>query len=64
MPGTSPISPAFGQANLTNCERELIHLPASVQPFGLLLVASEADLTLLQISANCDAMLELSLIHI
>jgi len=58
MPGTSPISPAFGQANLTNCERELIHLPASVQPFGLLLVASEADLTLLQISANCDAMLE------
>ncbi len=31
-------SPAFGQADLTNCERELIHLTGSVQPHGLLLV--------------------------
>ena len=28
-------SPAFGQADLTNCERELIHLAGSVQPHEL-----------------------------
>jgi light-regulated signal transduction histidine kinase (bacteriophytochrome) len=33
-------SPAFGQADLTNCERELIHLAGSIQPHGLLLVIS------------------------
>ena len=31
-------SPAFGQADLTNCERELIHLAGSIQPHGALLV--------------------------
>ena len=30
-------SPSFGQADLTNCERELIHLAGSVQPHGVLL---------------------------
>jgi PAS domain S-box-containing protein len=53
------ISPAFGQADLTNCERELIHLAASVQPYGLLLVARETDFVLLQVSGNCEAMLGL-----
>ena len=28
----------FGQADLSNCERELIHLAGSVQPHGVLLV--------------------------
>jgi light-regulated signal transduction histidine kinase (bacteriophytochrome) len=56
-----PISPAFGQADLTNCERELIHLAGSVQPYGAVLVASLPDLTLLQISANCESMLGLPL---
>jgi chemotaxis family two-component system sensor kinase Cph1 len=32
-------SPPFGQADLTNCERELIHLAGSIQPHGVLLVA-------------------------
>ena len=35
-------SPAFGQADLTNCERELIHLAGSVQPHGVLLVLDAA----------------------
>ena len=30
--------PRFGEADLTNCERELIHLPGSIQPHGVLLV--------------------------
>ena len=36
--------PAFGQADLSNCERELIHLAGSVQPHGALLVLREPDL--------------------
>ena len=50
-------SPAFGQADLTNCERELIHLAGSVQPHGALLVLREPGLRILQVSANVDALL-------
>ena len=50
-------SPAFGRADLTNCERELIHLAGSVQPHGALLVLREPDLTVLQASANTGAVL-------
>jgi PAS domain S-box-containing protein len=45
-------SPAFGQADLTNCERELIHLAGSVQPHGVLLVVEEPSLRVVQVSAN------------
>ncbi|WP_127996341.1 GAF domain-containing protein [Piscinibacter defluvii] len=50
-------SPAFGQADLTNCERELIHLAGSVQPHGLLLTLQEPALTVLQASANVAGLL-------
>ncbi len=53
-------SPAFGQADLSNCERELIHLAGSVQPHGLLLVLREADLQVVQASANCETLLGLA----
>ena len=59
MLNTPSISPAFGQADLSNCERELIHLAASVQPHGLLMVVSEPALQLMQISANCADLLGL-----
>ncbi len=52
-------SPAFGQADLTNCERELIHLAGSVQPHGLLLTLQEPALTVLQASANVAELLGL-----
>ena len=45
-------SPAFGAATLNNCEREQIHLAASIQPHGALLVLSEPDFTIVQASAN------------
>jgi chemotaxis family two-component system sensor kinase Cph1 len=45
--------PRFGQADLTNCERELIHLAGSIQPHGVLLVLREPDLRIVQTSANC-----------
>jgi two-component system, chemotaxis family, sensor kinase Cph1 len=44
--------PAFGQADLSNCEREQIQLPGSIQPHGALLVVREPDLTVVQSSAN------------
>lgn len=50
-------SPAFGQADLTNCERELIHLAGSVQPHGLLLALTEPELRIVQASANVHRLL-------
>lgn len=50
-------SPAFGQANLSNCEREQIHLAGSIQPHGALLALSETDFTIVQESANAAAFL-------
>jgi light-regulated signal transduction histidine kinase (bacteriophytochrome) len=53
-------SPAFGQATLSNCERELIHLAGSVQPHGvLLLLQAAAGLPVLQASENTAALLGL-----
>ena len=50
-------SPPFGQADLSNCERELIHLAGSIQPRGVLLVLREPALQVVQASANCEALL-------
>ena len=57
----SDASPPFGQADLTNCERELIHLAGSIQPHGLLLVVHEAEMVLLQASAGAAQALGLAL---
>ncbi|WP_203071838.1 GAF domain-containing protein [Falsiroseomonas ponticola] len=51
--------PAFGAADLSNCEREPIHLAASIQPHGALLALREPDLTILQASANAAGFLGL-----
>ncbi|MBC8069746.1 MAG: GAF domain-containing protein [Deltaproteobacteria bacterium] len=70
MPTTIPIpprgktdvahdSPAFGQADLSDCEREQIHLAGSIQPHGALLVLREGDLEVVQASANAAAFLNL-----
>ncbi len=50
-------SPPFGQADLSNCERELIHLAGSVQPHGLLLVLDPAGLVVRIASSNAAALL-------
>jgi len=50
-------SPAFGHADLSNCERELIHLAGSVQPEGVLLLLAEPDLQILQVSHNAEQLL-------
>lgn len=45
-------APEFGQADLSNCEREQIHLAGSIQPHGALLVVSEPDHVIIQASDN------------
>ena len=37
-----------GQINLTDCDREPIHVPEAIQPHGLLLLLERADLTVLR----------------
>lgn len=53
-------SPAFGRADLSNCEREQIHLAGSIQPHGALLVLGEPDHIVIQASANATAFLKLN----
>ncbi len=53
------MAPAFGTADLSNCELEQIHLAGSIQPSGALLVVSEPDQTIIQASANAAAFLGL-----
>ncbi|GCE13326.1 histidine kinase [Tengunoibacter tsumagoiensis] len=43
--------------DLTNCDRELIHIPGAIQPHGVLLVLAEPDLRIVQISNNARAFL-------
>src|ERR1700737_2837736 len=58
--------------DLDVCEREPIHIPGSVEPYGALLVVREPDLSIIQASANtgdlwgvpCEALLTMSLAHI
>jgi light-regulated signal transduction histidine kinase (bacteriophytochrome) len=53
-------TPAFGQADLSNCEREQIHFAGSIQPHGALLLLREPDLTVVQASANAGLLLGLA----
>src|SRR5664279_1953794 len=52
-------TPAFGQADLSNCEREQIQFAASIQPHGALLIVREPDCVIVQASDNAAAFLNL-----
>lgn len=56
MSHTPPASPV----TLTNCDTEPIHIPGLIQPHGVLLALSPHDLTIQQISANCQELLGIS----
>ncbi|WP_369131146.1 SpoIIE family protein phosphatase [Modestobacter roseus] len=49
---TSPWLAPGEPVDLTNCEREPIHVPGSVQPRGVLLAVSEPDMVVRQVSRN------------
>jgi light-regulated signal transduction histidine kinase (bacteriophytochrome) len=44
--------------DLTNCDREPIHVPGAVQPHGVLLAVEESDLRIVQASGNTDEFLD------
>ena len=52
-------TPAFGEADLSNCEREQIQFAGSIQPHGAMLVVREPDHLVIQVSANSRAFLNL-----
>jgi two-component system, chemotaxis family, sensor kinase Cph1 len=52
-------TPAFGRADLSNCEREQIQLAGSIQPHGALLVLREVDYVVIQASKNACELLGL-----
>ncbi len=56
---TSSAQPSFGDADLSNCEREQIHLAGSIQPHGALLLLDDAGTTILQASVNAASFLGL-----
>ena len=49
--------PAGTPVDLDNCAREPIHVPGSIQPRGVLIVAQEPQLVVTQVSANVTQML-------
>ncbi|MBV9879321.1 MAG: hypothetical protein JO180_02445, partial [Gemmatirosa sp.] len=55
-PEATTLSPD-APVDLTNCDREPIHIPGAVQPHGVLLVLREPDLAIVQVSANAGACL-------
>ena len=57
MSNTGTFAPRFGEADLSNCEREQIHLAGSIQPHGVLLVLRDPDFVVVQASENASAML-------
>ncbi len=48
---------AAAATDLTNCDREPIHVPGSIQPHGVLLAFVEPALTIVSASANAAALL-------
>jgi len=46
--------------DLSNCDREQIHLVNAIQPHGVLLVLNESTLSIIQVSANTESFLGLS----
>lgn len=53
----SDISVKFGEADLTTCDREPIHIPGSIQPHGVLLVIDRQHQTVEQVAGDSLAML-------
>jgi light-regulated signal transduction histidine kinase (bacteriophytochrome) len=53
----SATEPAFGEADLTDCDREPIRIPGSVQPHGVLLALDPQTLRVVQAGGAVDRLL-------
>lgn len=49
--------------DLTECDREPIHIPGAIQPHGYLFVVSETDLRIASVSANVEDLLRQPLLR-
>lgn len=49
----------FGEADLTTCDREAIHIPGSIQPHGVLLVVNRRTLRIEQVAGDARQILGL-----
>ena len=61
---TETFLPVGSDIDLSNCEREPIHIPGSVQPHGVLLTTTGPDDVVLQVSANCADVFGVSPEHV
>ena len=50
----------FGEADLTTCDREPIHIPGSIQPHGVLLVIDRQTLVIEQVAGDAGALLDIA----
>ncbi|MCU0571083.1 MAG: ATP-binding protein [Oculatellaceae cyanobacterium Prado106] len=57
QPTSQPETVSPDTVDLTNCDREPIHIPGKIQPHGLLFVLQEPALTIVQISSNSAQLL-------
>jgi light-regulated signal transduction histidine kinase (bacteriophytochrome) len=53
-------APALPDADLTNCDREPIHIPGSIQPHGVLLAADPRSLKVVQIAGDTQLIVGLA----
>jgi light-regulated signal transduction histidine kinase (bacteriophytochrome) len=49
-------TPAYGEVDLTTCDREPIHVPGAIQPHGVLLALDHSH-TVVTVSGNCETLL-------
>jgi chemotaxis family two-component system sensor kinase Cph1 len=52
---------AFGEADLTSCDREPIHIPGSIQPYGVLLAVGRSDFEIRQFAGDTQFLLGIEL---
>ncbi|PRY14448.1 SpoIIE family protein phosphatase [Kineococcus rhizosphaerae] len=57
MTEVSPYVPAYGEVDLTNCDREPIHVPGAIQPHGFLLAVDRSTRTVVVASETTAAFL-------
>jgi chemotaxis family two-component system sensor kinase Cph1 len=57
---TAPKDPQFGTADLTNCDREPIHIPGSIQPHGVLIAVDLSDMRVSHAGGNTQSVLEVT----
>src|SRR4051812_46299611 len=50
-------NPPFGAADLTNCDREPIEIPGSIQPHGILVILHPESLRILQAAGPAEVLL-------